>query len=504
MAQDSIVGGLFGLTPEMYQQDQRKRERAEALQFAQLSPIESAKFGMYQAGQQLGRGIGTLLGVEDPQLKMIAQQQQILRNVDFSDPISIMEAAKNAQIGGNFQLSFKLQELLEPAKKLQEQQQVKNIVRQAYSITPETVAGQPASNIPVVDDEGNILRAALPDYAPPQIKFDISRVAPLLMASEEGRKQLTSLLATEKAMRPEIKEVAKGTKLLQRNPATGNFEPVAISGQTQAQTIGENPIQALLDGGAIEQPIIPLAQQFARSFSRLDPDDQDKLVERLTSANNTAMNARLNREDKSVQRSAANASMALANEFTRLRIEEAKRKSADAKDGKQVPVNLLEKLSKQSDGVEQSASLYNTFKDDYVGYKLDTVGRADIALALRSDDPARLDLGNWWQSYQERTNKIRNDLFGAALTAQEKSEFDKAMVTPGMSAASARANLLKQAEAAQKAYSKITNAVKIGGYSKSAIDSLNPNIQVTEQPTTPTPGKLPPGASVKPIKKDGD
>jgi hypothetical protein len=98
---ESIVGGLFGLTPEMYQQDQRQRERAEALRFAQLEPIDRAAYGMYQAGQQLGRGVGSLLGVEDPQLKMIAQQQQILRNVDFSNPESIAEGARTASGMGN-------------------------------------------------------------------------------------------------------------------------------------------------------------------------------------------------------------------------------------------------------------------------------------------------------------------------------------------------------------------------------------------------------------------
>lgn len=108
MAQDPIVSGLFGLTPEMYQQDQRERERTEALKFAQLSPIESAKFGMYQAGQQLGRGIGSLLGVEDPQLKIIAQQQQILRNVDFSNPISLAQGARMASGMGNPQLAMSL------------------------------------------------------------------------------------------------------------------------------------------------------------------------------------------------------------------------------------------------------------------------------------------------------------------------------------------------------------------------------------------------------------
>ena len=105
---ESIVGGLFGLTPEMYQQDQRQRERAEALQYSQLQPIDRAAFGMYQAGQQLGRGVGSLLGVEDPQLKMIAQQQQILRNVDPNDPESIAQGARIASESGNARLAAAL------------------------------------------------------------------------------------------------------------------------------------------------------------------------------------------------------------------------------------------------------------------------------------------------------------------------------------------------------------------------------------------------------------
>ena len=108
MAQDSIIGGLFGLTPEMYQRSQAEEDRKAAMQFAQLSPLQQASAGFYSAGMGLGRGIGTLLGVEDPQLQMIAQQQQILKNVDPNDPESIAAGARMASEMGNAQLAMSL------------------------------------------------------------------------------------------------------------------------------------------------------------------------------------------------------------------------------------------------------------------------------------------------------------------------------------------------------------------------------------------------------------
>jgi len=108
MAQDSIISGLFGLTPEMYQRSQAEEDQAKAIDFARLSPLQQASAGFYSAGMGLGRGIGTLLGVEDPQLKMIAQQQQILRNIDPNDPESLAQGARMASEMGNARLASAL------------------------------------------------------------------------------------------------------------------------------------------------------------------------------------------------------------------------------------------------------------------------------------------------------------------------------------------------------------------------------------------------------------
>jgi hypothetical protein len=110
MAQSEILG-LFGLTPEAYQQSQRAADERAALQYAQLDPMSAARMGFFQAGQGIGRGVGSLLGVEDPQLQMIAQQQQILRNVDQNDPESIAAGARMAAEMGNPRLAAALGEL---------------------------------------------------------------------------------------------------------------------------------------------------------------------------------------------------------------------------------------------------------------------------------------------------------------------------------------------------------------------------------------------------------
>lgn len=155
MAQDSIVGGLFGLTPEMYQRSQQAADQQEATQFAQLSPFQQASAGFYSAGRGLGRGIGSMLGAEDPQLRMIAQQQQILRNIDPNDPESIAQGARIASDAGNARLASALSKQASDlalnrasiAQKLRERQSLDpfNQLVSSGKYTPESLAAYRAS-----------------------------------------------------------------------------------------------------------------------------------------------------------------------------------------------------------------------------------------------------------------------------------------------------------------------------------------------------------------------
>ena len=80
------MSGLFGITPESYQDTRQLLEQRQALQQAQLDPYEAVNYMAARAGQQLGRGLGGLLGAEDPQLQRITAFQNLASQADLSTP----------------------------------------------------------------------------------------------------------------------------------------------------------------------------------------------------------------------------------------------------------------------------------------------------------------------------------------------------------------------------------------------------------------------------------
>lgn len=90
MATESIVGGLFGMTPESYQIQQSRQDLARAAELGQMDPLSSARTSLIYGGSQLGR----MLGGEDPQLQLISARNAVMREIDQTDPESIMSGAK--------------------------------------------------------------------------------------------------------------------------------------------------------------------------------------------------------------------------------------------------------------------------------------------------------------------------------------------------------------------------------------------------------------------------
>jgi hypothetical protein len=83
---ESIMSGLFGMTPESYQDTRQRLEQAQALQQAQLDPYEAVNYMAARAGQQLGRGLGGLLGGQDPTLQRISAFQNLASQADLFTP----------------------------------------------------------------------------------------------------------------------------------------------------------------------------------------------------------------------------------------------------------------------------------------------------------------------------------------------------------------------------------------------------------------------------------
>ena len=91
---DSIVGGLFGMTPEMYQQQQNQRALSQASELAQLDPFALAKTGIGYGANRLAGIVGGMLGGEDPQLKLLSARNAVMREVNPNDPDSLMSGAQ--------------------------------------------------------------------------------------------------------------------------------------------------------------------------------------------------------------------------------------------------------------------------------------------------------------------------------------------------------------------------------------------------------------------------
>ena len=97
---DNIVAGLFGLSPEMYGEQQRRSALQEGITLAQLDPAARGAAMTYAGARGLGNAIGGAFGIEDPQLKLISARNTIAQQIDQSNPESILQGAQMlAQMG---------------------------------------------------------------------------------------------------------------------------------------------------------------------------------------------------------------------------------------------------------------------------------------------------------------------------------------------------------------------------------------------------------------------
>lgn len=153
--------------------------------------------------------------------------------------------------------------------------------------------------------------------------------------------------------------------------------------------------------------------------------------------------------------------------------------------------------------------LERTFNPSFVGSGFDIVGQATTAAQARLPGwltgQGAQDRVAWWQEYSSFVNDVRHEKYGAALTQTEKVEFEKEIVTPGMSPTVAQARLKRQAEIVATSLRNHANAAVSagGGYYdpqevldlideptfKSVTERINGMKTDAPPPKTPPPGK---------------
>ena len=236
----SIVEGLFGLTPQMYENQQYNQDLNRGIRMAQLSPGAAAQAGLQASVGQLGRGFAGAMGIEDPQLKMISQTNQLMQGLDLRDPQSLQNAAQQASQMGNVPLAMKLIELSDNAQIRAQQAQVRAqqaelqrqtslaqlVAQQAYrSGTPERPQMLDIQEREQMADQGTPMPENIAATAP---SYDIRRVAPQLqLLGAPGFAQLKAASEAAKAMRPETFDLSEGQI---RYGYDSQGEPIKIAG----------------------------------------------------------------------------------------------------------------------------------------------------------------------------------------------------------------------------------------------------------------------------------
>lgn len=225
-----IVQSLFGVTPEMYQQNQQAMADRQALQFAQLTPFQQANFAIGRGANMLGGAIAGALGAQDPELQRITARQQIASQLNPNDPASIEQAIAALSQAGDPQGAMMLQgeyRKLQESNALVGQRTAAQLASQAQ-----------ASKIQLGVEQENKLRSELATLGPTATEDQIRGV---LLKYGDPDKVLTALTsaatrAEDRASRERLaKDAADARVEAARIQAEARVDAAREAGANRAQ-----------------------------------------------------------------------------------------------------------------------------------------------------------------------------------------------------------------------------------------------------------------------------
>ena len=102
MATD-IVGSLFGVSPEMYQEERNRQGLKDAIAMASLDPMQMGRANIMAGAGRAAGGFAGLMGVEDPQMRLISQRNALAKQFDVSTPEGLAQYGQALQQAGDTQ-----------------------------------------------------------------------------------------------------------------------------------------------------------------------------------------------------------------------------------------------------------------------------------------------------------------------------------------------------------------------------------------------------------------
>jgi len=253
---ENIVAGLFGLTPEMYGEQQRTSSLAEGIRLAQLDPAARGAALTYGGARGLGTAIGGAMGIEDPQLKLISARNTVAQQIDQTNPESILKGAQMLAQAGDQQGAMAL------AQYARQAQSEMALAQQRRASEQSSLATAAKTQLSVKQEED--LRSELSKLGPDATQ---DQVIGVLTKYGPPEKVLAALTAAQS--RAEATQ-ARTAGLEAANVAkTEAAKTAADAALERAKVAADAQIEAARERGATAVQIAQLQTQTKRDLAQL-------------------------------------------------------------------------------------------------------------------------------------------------------------------------------------------------------------------------------------------
>jgi hypothetical protein len=213
----------------------------------------------------------------------------------------------------NVQLADMIRKRKQEQQALAEQQRIQGVIQGAVT-KPQEIYGE--------DMMGNQVGEGMTAGG-----FDLTRIAPKLMSSAEGRKALTDLFAAQKAMTGEPTKLGKNEQLIRINPITQ--KPEVIAGGKQAPQIAENPFDIFANDPDVPPALRATAQRYSKSYATgaIDDETADK---RFAELSNRIQSSEQFKQSQAQTRALAEGNQSITRMLAEQKIDAAKNKPLPA------------------------------------------------------------------------------------------------------------------------------------------------------------------------------
>jgi hypothetical protein len=263
---ENIVANLFGLTPEMYGEQQRRSALREGIDLAQLDPAARGAAMTYAGARGLTGAIAGALGVQDPALMRMTQRNQLLQEMDISNPESLIQVAKKAASIGDNEFAMALVDKARQAqesiaqtqqRRAAEQSSLATAAKTQLSIDQETKLRDELSKLPQGATQDDVL-AVLTKYGSPD------RVIAALTASASRTEATQAKTAASEAANQAKIEAAK---------------TAADAALERAKVLADAKIEAAATAGATAKEIARMRVDSAKEIAQTRIDSARDLKE---------------------------------------------------------------------------------------------------------------------------------------------------------------------------------------------------------------------------------